>query len=315
MLVFHMSCISKSFVSILILIMAMSSLSLLTVIPANAQTTPALSIPQFTVSFVNRSYTTPIITTQTTDPFTGQQVTHTSGGQYVNNETIDIKIQNPPYRSATLPNGTVGQLFYSVRTKGHFADWTPVSTSGYSFTQVFPSTSDYTVVTLIIASDASLTDGNVYIQLGGQEDFQVEANIGYQYELYQGIVPMGKTFASYADSGWSDIQTITIPTSSTSVIAQSPTPTSTPMSTAAVPELSWLAVIPMLIAVLFASLMLRHRKITKTTDLLNVTFGFHRFLDQRSPIRLFSFTNKFSFLRRSLSLKSHVRSQKVIVNL
>jgi hypothetical protein len=210
--------------------------------PANAQTTPDLSIPQFTVSFVNRSYTTPIITTQTTDPFTGQQVTHISGGQYVNNETIDIKIQNPPYRSATLSNGTVGQLFYSIRTKGHFADWTPVSTGGYSFTQVFPSTSDYTVVTLIIASDTSLTDGNMYIPAGGQEDFQVETNVGYQYEMYIDIVPIGKTFASYADSGWSDIQTITIPTNSVStnpsstLPESSPTLTSSPTSTSAVPE-------------------------------------------------------------------------------
>jgi hypothetical protein len=239
--------------------------------PVNAQTTtPAPSIPQFTVSFVNRSYTTPTITTQTTDPFTGQQVTHTSGGQYVNNLTIDINIQNPSYRFATLPNGTVGQLFYSIRTKGHFADWTPVSTGGYSLTNVFASNSDYTIVTLIIASNDGLTDGNVYIQAGGQEDFQVEANIGYQYEIHQGIVPLGKAFASYADSGWSNIQTITIPTSSISVIgtsptqaptqSQTPTPSLTPTSTPAIPEFSWLAILPLFLSIFFVVVVLRHQK-------------------------------------------------------
>jgi hypothetical protein len=246
--------------------MAVSCLSLFNFKPVCAQTTPALSFPQFTVSFVNRSYTTPVITTQATDPFTGQQVTHVSGGEYVNNETIDIKIQNPPYRSATLSNGTVGELFYSIRTKGHFADWTPVADGGYSFLQTFPSTSDYTIVTLIIGSstnDILMGYANVYIQAGGQEDFEVEANVGYQYEMYRGIVPMGKTFASYQDSGWSDIQTITIPTSSNSVVetstsstpalTQSPTPT----STQAVPELSWLVLVPLLLSILSVTLILK----------------------------------------------------------
>jgi hypothetical protein len=260
-----MSNISKSFT--LILIIAISSLSLFMVRPANAQTTtPALSIPQFTVSFVNRSFTTPAITTQTTDPFTGQQVTHTSGGQYVNNLTIDIKIQNPAYRSATLANGTVGQLFYSIHTKGHFADWTPVSTGGYSLTNVFASTSDYTVVTLIIASNDGLTDGNVYIQTGGQEDFQVGANIGYQYEIYQGLVPLGETFASYADSGWSNIQTITIPTSSISVIetspTQAPTQSQTPTPTPTVPEFSWLIILPLLLFMFSIIVIMKKRKIS-----------------------------------------------------
>jgi hypothetical protein len=260
----------KTLALTLILVMIISYESLLMVKPAYAQTTPVLSIPQFTVSFVNRSYTTPIITTQTTDPFTGQQKTYTSGGQYVNNETIDIKIQNPSYRSATLPNGTTGQLFYSIRTKGHFADWTPVTTDGYSLTQVFASNSDYTVTVLTIASDAFLSDGNVYIQAGGQEDFQVDANIGYQYEIHQGIVPLGRAFASYADSGWSDIQTITILSNSNSAIEtsasstpvqnQSSTSTLTPRPTP-VPEFSTMAILSLLLSVFCVAVALKHRKI------------------------------------------------------
>ncbi len=203
-----MGSISKSLTLILILIMTVSSLSIL-VKPANAQSIPTPSVPQFTVSYVDRSYKAPITTTQTTDPFTGQPVTHTSGGQYVENKTIDIKIKNEPYTSTTLPNGTVIQLYYSVRTKGHFADWTPVSTNGYSITEVFASTSDYTVVTLIMGS-------TFYVPEGGQEDFQVEANAGYEYPLYNGLVLMGHPFASVRESGWSNIQTITIPASSSS---------------------------------------------------------------------------------------------------
>lgn len=260
--------IGKTLAFFITFIVIMSSLSLLAVKPTCGQTTPALSIPQFTVSFVNRSYTTPITTTQTTDPFTGQQVTHTSGGQYVDNETIDIRIKNPPYSQATLSNGTVGQLFYSVRTKGHFADWTPVADNGYSFSQVFASNSDYTVVTLITGSgsfvdeDILMGTANVYIPTGGQEDFQVEANIGYQYTIYRGLVSLGETFASYADSGWSNTQTITTPTNSVSTNPSPTVPESSPTltSTPTVPEFPALTIPFLTIMMATAGLLVYSKK-------------------------------------------------------
>ncbi len=225
-----------------------------------AQSIPKPSAPEFTVSFVDRSYTVPITATQTTDPFTGQQVTQTSGGQYVKNQTLDIKIRNPALTSATLPNGTVANLYYTVRTKGHFSDywptylvdpWTSLTENGDSFTRVFASTSDYTVVTLVIGSPNDIIMGyaDVYIQAGGQEDFQVEASYGYQYTIYDFLYPTGTDFVSYADSGWSNTQTITLGETSTQ---PSPTPT--------VPEFPALAIVPLLICLLAVATTVRHRK-------------------------------------------------------
>jgi len=228
------------------------------VLCSNAQTVATPSVPEFTVSFVDRSYTAPITTTQTTDPFTGQQVTHTSGGQYVKNETVDIKIKNPPLISATLPNGTVEKLYYTVRTKGHFSDywgspfdreWTSTANfdHGNSFIQVFASTSDYTVVTLVIGSPNDIIMGyaDVYIPAGGQEDFQVEASFGYQYTVYDFLYPTGTAFVSFSDSGWSDTQT-------TQLLIPTPSPT--------VPEFPVLAFVPLLLSVFSVAVVLGYRK-------------------------------------------------------
>ena len=229
--------IEKTFTLILTLVIAMSSLTLL-VNFADAQTIPTPSVPEFTVSFVDRSYTVPITTTQTTDPFTGQQVTQTSGGQYVKNETVEIKIKNPQSTSVTLSNGSVAQLFYSVRTKGHFSDrwgepyddrWTTTWENGDSFAQVFASTSDYTVVTLVRGSPNDILMGyaDVYIPSDGQEDFQVQASFGYQYTIYDFLYPTGTAFFSYADSGWSNTKTINTQDGKTTV-STSPNPTQSP---------------------------------------------------------------------------------------
>lgn len=225
---------SKHLTLILVILTAMASLTVLAMAPANAQTTPPLTIPKFTVSFVNRSYTVPVTTTQTTDPFTGQPVTHTSGGQYVENYTIDIIIENPGYRVITLPNGSVGTLYYTIRSKGHFADWTPVSTNGYCLKTIGASESDYTSVTLKIANNPSLYESDVYIPVGAPEDFQVEANAGYTYLVHQGLIVFGTAYASYADSGWSDIQTLNTSDNSVSItpfVNPSPIATAAPIST------------------------------------------------------------------------------------
>ena len=231
--------IDKTMALILILAIVMPSLPLVKF--AGAQTIPTPSAPEFTVSLVDRSYTVPITTTQTTDPFTGKQVTHTNGGQYEKNETVDIKIKNPQLKTATLSNGSVAQLYYSVRTKGHYSDrwgtsdddrWTTTWESGDSFAQVFASTSDYTVVTLVRGSPNDILMGyaDVYIPSGGQEDFQVQASFGYQYTIYAFLYPTGTAFVSYADSGWSNTQTISTLNGKITV-STSPNPTQSPITT------------------------------------------------------------------------------------
>ncbi len=190
---------SKICALIFLSILAISSLTLIILDMSQAQTAEPF-VPEFTVKYVDRSYTTPVVTTQSTDPFTGQQVTHTSGGQYVVNKTIDTTIQNQPYTPTTYPNGTVIQLYYSIRMKGHFADWTPVADGGYAFRRVLASTSDYTVATFTIGSsdnDILMGYANVIISEGGQEDFQVSAQVGYLVPDYGGHIipqPLGYDF-------------------------------------------------------------------------------------------------------------------------
>jgi hypothetical protein len=167
------------------------------------------------VKFIDRSYDVPVTYRTTTDPFTGKQVTTSSGGYHVTNMTIDVIIKNQHFVPVDLHNGIVIQLYYNVRAKGHFADWIPVASGGYSFKRILESTSDYTVVTFIIGSENDMVMGraNVYIPSGAQEDFQVQAQVGYLVPDYGGHilpVPISYDFISFGESGWSDIQTLTI---------------------------------------------------------------------------------------------------------
>jgi hypothetical protein len=44
------------------------------------------SVPEFTVAYVDHSYIVPITHWTTTDPYTGEQITHSSGGEHVDNQ-------------------------------------------------------------------------------------------------------------------------------------------------------------------------------------------------------------------------------------
>jgi len=78
---------SRYFSLILILIMAISSVSLFTAKPARAQTVP---VPTFTMSTETSSYEIP--TTYSTDPYTGANVTNL--GYTLVSYNVSITIQN-----------------------------------------------------------------------------------------------------------------------------------------------------------------------------------------------------------------------------
>jgi hypothetical protein len=195
-LILNMGRIGKSLALILILLIAISSLSLLMVRPAYAQSIPPKpSVPEFTIQFV------PISSSVTsTDPYTGKNVTH----QYKSNN-IQITIRNQPF-SATV-NGNASNLYYDIQIKGHFAqDWTDV----YSYSDVssgnlpVQSSTEYTVV-LIPAN----------YQSGDKVDIQVKAILGYQYSSWysgpQHDVPFMVYYFVNQASGWSTTQTFTMP--------------------------------------------------------------------------------------------------------
>lgn len=249
----------------MVVLMAVSSLSLLTIKLVSAQSVqsiPVPSVPQFTLAYVDHSYdVAPTTTTSsTTNPYNGNTTTTTTTtpGYHVRNFTIDVTIENQPFTSMNI-NGTSTGLYFNVRIKGHFGeDWM----QQYSYTNqyfsiggnVLPyqSKSKYTILSF---------PANDY-QAGDQVDFQVQAVIGYMYTYldysHPTLVRQGGYFV-YNSSDWSDTQTITIPASSSS-----PSPTSTlsptPAPTAVVPELSWFVIVPLLLSMFYVVVAVRHRK-------------------------------------------------------
>jgi hypothetical protein len=188
------------------------------IFPTDALSIPQLSPPQFTVTFVDRSYDVPKTTWTTTDPFNGQQITQNSGGNRVTNRTIDITIDNQQFTPITLDNGTVIQLFYQVRSKGHFEEWAEVRGSE-RISEIAPnSASQSTVITIIF--DQS-TRPYYDIPLGGTEDFQVKAVAGYydKVNTLQDLI-FGGTFHNLTESDWSNTLTINV--------GEAPTPSITP---------------------------------------------------------------------------------------
>jgi hypothetical protein len=120
-----MGCILKRFALIMVL-MTITSLSLIMIKPAFAQSLPTPSIPDYTLKYVNSSYSI-----NTTDPYTGTAVTN----KYINN-TIEIAIKNQPFNPQVNSSVTLhDNLYYNISVKGHFSDeWTyPLSTGFLAF--------------------------------------------------------------------------------------------------------------------------------------------------------------------------------------
>jgi hypothetical protein len=140
---------------------------------ANAQTVAKPSVPDFTVNMVDRSYEVPLTYVTSTNPFTGEQENSTQGGYHVENKTVDVIIHNQPFTPTNI-SGSNTQLFYVIRWKGHFENWSE-STVGsddfyYYLNNVGTNASDsgYTVKTYLLSSF-----GNV--PSNGKIDFQVKA--------------------------------------------------------------------------------------------------------------------------------------------
>jgi hypothetical protein len=287
---------SKSFAVFIILIMAISSL-IIAVKPAKAQTIPTPSTPQFTIKYVNASYSS-----TTTNSYNGQSQT-----QLINNNSIEITIKNQPFDYSN--NGLSYQIYFNVRVQPHFSstdNWTEVyplensSSAPANENGVFPSAryilpeslpqsnQDYTTIAFPVipteiygelgydvqrpytGNNAWLPDFLDAIPSDAQLDFQVQALVGHNstywyiqhplYPTYGGLYEPAIAFDS--ESVWSPMQTITIGEISAS---SSPNPTASPTNTIAsptptVPEFpSW--TLPLLsIMAATAGLLVYHKK-------------------------------------------------------
>lgn len=167
-----------------------------------------LSVPKFTVNFVDKSYDVPASTF--IDPYTGENVTKPC--YHVEDKAIEIVFVNQAFNS---------HLYYDVRTKGHFEqEWT---TRFGLYNSPKMTTDAKTVLTFSPAGEDDwaicypLVPGSniIHAPAGGQVDFQVEAFVAdYEYvEPEPGVFPVGGLyhFTLESESGWSETQTLTIP--------------------------------------------------------------------------------------------------------
>jgi len=242
----------RKFVALLfIAVLAVSSL--VVVGSVFAQSPPEPSVPEFTVRFVNASYTV-----TTANSYTGVDET-----EQVSNNSIEITITNQPFSHSNY------QICYNVRVKPRFEEnWTEVypvrrRTSAYlgdgdfSYAEYIndysplQSESDYSTIVFHVVpttlDQASGYDIRMYywgapgqeseyhtlfsaIPDDGQLDFQVAALVGHDSQVW--IDETGPLYAWYtghsepaiaydAASGWSSTQTVVIGENQTSSPAPS----------------------------------------------------------------------------------------------
>jgi hypothetical protein len=216
--------------------MAVSSLSLIMVKPAFAQSIPKPSVPEFTIKLVDHSYDVAPTTTSTTDPYNNKSTTTTIPGYHIQNITIDLKIKNQPF--PTSIDGNTSYLLIDARVKGHFTEnWT----YPYSSIDSYPtqSNSQYTVISF--PSNYSP---------GDEIDFQIEAILAHRYTYYLDGMHFSDYFSD-SSSGWSPTQTVTI---------SKPSVSASPSSTPTVPEFAFIAIPLLLLSLLSVAAILTQKK-------------------------------------------------------
>lgn len=256
--------VRENFVLFLIVLLVVSSPIMAKT--ALAQTTPAPSVPQFTLKFVNASYNV-----TTTNPYTGVNTT-----AQVDNSSLSVTIKNQAF-----DYGDNYHLFYDVRIKPHFSEnWTELSPTMPLFSGSNLTLAQY-ISDIYYSNNSHPESDSTYTTLsisasgypsGGQIDFQVATEVGINSTFYSihtiGSVPIGAgqtepAIAYVTTSDWSNTQTITTPASSISAAA---TPALSPASAA--PEFpTWtIPIILVLMAVAFFMLFnIRKRKLINSS--------------------------------------------------
>lgn len=168
------------------------------------------TVPEFTVEVFDNSYDVP--TTYSTDPYTGDNVTH--GGYHAARRTIEVKIKNQPFIPFTDSDGREIKFYYNIRIKGHYEEWGSEFDVVYNFGEMpTRSNSEYTAISYHSDGTYSfnLSPVSRYLEVSpdGEVDFQVQALIGFPYEEVIG----GSRFWFFTGetSEWSNTQTLRIP--------------------------------------------------------------------------------------------------------
>ena len=197
-------------------------------------------VPEFTVELIDLSYDVP--TTYSTDPYTGETITHP--GHRVTNKTIELTIRNQPFDYSA--NDVTYHLFYNVRIKPHFEE---------NWNELYPlverhnsSYNSFSWPYSLYVSDSAPCESNsefiilslsAYYSPNAQVDFQVEAIIGHDSQFWYIEHVLAPMYGGYykpaiaydTTSGWSNTQTLTISESQTPTSSPEPTPSQEPQQT------------------------------------------------------------------------------------
>jgi hypothetical protein len=258
-----------------------SSLFAFTITPTTVHAAIKPSVPQFSLKLVDDSYDVPPSTTTAVNEYTGEKITYNWPGYRVNIVTIEVKIKLQPFTPYGDENGNQCVLYYNVQYKGHFGgeqDWKNVynnmAISGLSSELGNMVTVDSQYITIPITYD-SRSSKDISMFLGTQVDFRVKTEIrhtilSYDPPIYEIIVD--------ASSGWSNIQTITIPNHLSSSPSQTVTSTEDPttsdgnqitLTNFTLPANFMIGVIVILLGVIVALVILVFRRQPKTPTCTN----------------------------------------------
>lgn len=208
----------------------------------NAQSIPKPSVPEFTVKYVDRSHDLPA--TYDIDPYTGKNIT-TQETQHIQDKIIEVSIKNPAFTPYVDTDNRSINLYYSIQIRGHFnGSWFYLDDGYYGTDNHYAGSdfnSEYTTFQYGLAGNNG-TDGLrcIGIPENGQADLQVQAFIGYNTKIIDGITMMGEV-SHYVFTGessdWSQTQTVTL----TAPAMANPTITPTDPNTQSgiVPQLNW----------------------------------------------------------------------------
>lgn len=170
--------ISKTFALLLTLITAISSLTILTINPANAQNPsptpyPIPSTPYFSITITNSSYFVPV--TYSTDPSTGQEIANKSYySGYVDALNVTIQIENQPLALSIKSNEYSGFKYFIELKPHNSANWTSLTgylsglgtyVSGLGF---LPSNTSHTELTFQFS--------NPYFPVNNQKEYPVNSS-------------------------------------------------------------------------------------------------------------------------------------------
>jgi hypothetical protein len=198
------------------LVLALIASTALIAVPAKAQSTP--SVPQFSVQYVNSSYTIPPV--YTTNPYTGQ-VTEEVPSRTIDNSSLLLTIQNQPFTPYFDGNQTIS-LYYNIRCKGHYEQYTSDTDVGSHGQSGLQSSSGPTTVVSFDVQDWG-------VPIGGEIDFAVQAFIGYSY--FNAGECGTDNVVTVGESAWSNTETIVLGYNTVTVSTtpdSGPAPTATP---------------------------------------------------------------------------------------